>query len=663
MAYSRRSIHFQKMFTDRRKELRASVTVLFAMTAVLITALFLSAVESVRTQGTRLYFTLLCHSAMDSLFSQYHRPLWEDYRLLGLEHYSDEQLKDEFRGFADPYLEAENYYVLELGDIEISEKALITDSEGEVFEDEILDYMRYGIAVTVWDQVFVKDMLSGVKDGEALSGLQEDYGVHTRSAMRLEEVLEAIGLSVDEQERLLGEAQRAAENYDGPGFRKKLSELKKELSEIPGLTEDYRSRAEALRKELAETREKYELQKKSGELSESTAKALLSEIEKYDAYVAADGERRLEIEEMPGRASDNMAYIDELILLSEEAERRMDEYIPEEGEEVDPGVFWAPVISALSAYEPLQLSIKKGVEDKETEGRLERISELINADLLALLLPDGMEPLRSSHDLKDPPSETAFSGINESRRGIIDRIFIAEYMTEIMNYYGRGHFEDGESLKGSGALELEYILYGGESDHTNLSSAVKDLVLLRTGLNLIHILSDAEKRSEAEQLAIMITGALGFTPIAGIMTFFIMSVWALGQALCDVKALLRGEKVRLMHTRESFSLSLGRLLTFSDGTVEGEGSDDEGLSYADYLRLFLIAGQGSEQDYRCMDMIQLALSAEQTDFRLDRCAVGMELEAVASAGHVFTGTGVFGALKADPPDKIYEISTAVFYAY
>ena len=97
--------------------------------------------------------------------------------------------------------------------------------------------------------------------------------------------------------------------------------------------------------------------------------------------------------------------------------------------------------------------------------------------------------------------------------------------------------------------------------------------------------------------------------------------------------------------------------------MEGEGSDDEGLSYADYLRLFLIAGQGSEQDYRCMDMIQLALSAEQTDFRLDRCAVGMELEAVASAGHVFTGTGVFGALKADPPDKIYEISTAVFYAY
>ena len=160
------------MFTDRRKELRASVTVLFAMTAVLITALFLSAVESVRTQGTRLYFTLLCNSAMDSLFSQYHRPLWEDYRLLGLEHYSDEQLKDEFRGFAGPYLEAENYYALELGDIEISEKALITDSEGEVFEDEILDYMGYGIALTVWDQVFVEYMLSVVKDGEALSGLQ-----------------------------------------------------------------------------------------------------------------------------------------------------------------------------------------------------------------------------------------------------------------------------------------------------------------------------------------------------------------------------------------------------------------------------------------------------------------------------------------------------------
>ena len=651
------------MFTDRRKELRASVTVLFAMTAVLITALFLSAVESVRTQGTRLYFTLLCNSAMDSLFSQYHRALWKDYRLLGLEHYSDEQLKDEFRSFAGPYLEADNYYALELGDVEINEKTLITDGEGEVFEDEILDYMRYGIAVTVWDQVFVEDMLSGVKDGEALYGLQEDYGVHTRSAMRLEEALEAIGSSAEEQEKLFKEAEEAAAVYDGAGFRKKLSELKKELSGIPGLAEDYRSRAEDLRKELADTREKYELQKKTGELSESTARALLSEIEKYDAYVAADGERRLEIEKMPGRASENMAHIDELILLSEEAERDMDAYIPEEGEDPDPGTLWAPVISALSGYEHLRLSIRKGVEDKETEGQLEKISELIDADLLALLLPDGMEPVKTALDLKDKPSETVFSGINESRRGIIDRIFIAEYMTEMMNYYGRGQFGDGEPVRGSGGLELEYILYGGESDHANLSSAVRDLVLLRTGLDLIHILSDAEKRKEAEQLAIMITGALGFTPIAGIMTFFIMSVWALGQALCDVKALLRGERVRLMHTRESFSLSLGRLLTFSDGKVEDEGSDDEGLSYADYLRLFLIAGQGSEQDYRCMDMIQLALSAEQTDFRLERCAVSLELEAGAAAGHVFTGTSAFGALEADLPEKTYEISTDVFYAY
>ena len=72
------------------------------------------------------------------------------------------------------------------------------------------------------------------------------------------------------------------------------------------------------------------------------------------------------------------------------------------------------------------------------------------------------------------------------------------------------------------------------------------------------------------------------------MAFFIMSVWALGQAFCDVKALLNGKKVRLMHTRETFDLSLEGLFRprRRQGSLKARETEIRGLSYVDYLRLF-----------------------------------------------------------------------------
>ena len=124
------------MFIKRRREpgdqthLSGSITIYLALSTVLLAALFLSAVEAARTQGARLYLTQLVNSGIDSLFSQYHRKLWEDYRLLGLEHYSEEQLCEEFQGFTDPYLEADNYYPMSIGEVSVSDETVLTDLEG-----------------------------------------------------------------------------------------------------------------------------------------------------------------------------------------------------------------------------------------------------------------------------------------------------------------------------------------------------------------------------------------------------------------------------------------------------------------------------------------------------------------------------------------------------
>ena len=641
-----------------------SITVFLALSLTLLAAIFLSTVEAARTQGARTYFTLICNSGIDSLFSQYHLKLWEDYRLLGLEHYSDEQLCEEFKDFTAPYMTADNFYPLKQLSAEVAEKTLITDLEGEIFEDQVLDYMKYGIMVSVMDGSAMEALLDTVTDGASLFGLQESYMEHSVSAVRLEESLEAIDESLGYQDELFDSAYKAARRYDGSDFRKRLSDLRNELERIPKMVSDYRDAADKLGKELSNTKQRYDDEIRNGKLKESTAKSLLSEMEKYSSYVDEDGKRRLEVEKLPAEAEENIQLIDDMIAESEYIDDYISSYVYED--EFDPGPdlysLWAPVRSMMASYNGLDLGLNKGIEDKEKESKLESISRLLDGDILDLLVPDGMMPKSDKLDLTEAPSSDCFSGYDHCRRNIPDRIYISEYMIQHLNYYGRGSFGDGEKAKGSGALELEYVLYGKESDRDNLYSAVMELLTLRSGLNLVHIFSDSEKRSQAHQLALAITGALGFTPIVGVMSFFIMSVWALGQAFADVKKLLSGGKVRLMHTRDTFELSLEGLLDMAGGTIsESSDKDESGLCYRDYLRLFLVQRQGTKQDYRCMDMIQMALRKDQKDYLMKSCAGELTLRSTVNTGHIFTEALSF--LGHETESSRYTMSAETSFAY
>lgn len=78
------------------------------------------------------------------------------------------------------------------------------------------------------------------------------------------------------------------------------------------------------------------------------------------------------------------------------------------------------------------------------------------------------------------------------------------------DYYGRKPLKDGCC-----AYETEYLLFGHAGDRENLSSAASRLLAVREGLNLIHILSDPQKRGEAEALAVTIAGGTGLLPPGG----------------------------------------------------------------------------------------------------------------------------------------------------
>ena len=124
---------------------QGSVTVFLALSFAMIAALLLTIVESCRTVSERLFWQTAVDSSMESLFSQFHRPLWENYRIFGLQYRTDEDLSEEFYDFMKPYLSARDLFPGSIREDGVSFLEHVHVTEGISFEEEVLEYMKYGL--------------------------------------------------------------------------------------------------------------------------------------------------------------------------------------------------------------------------------------------------------------------------------------------------------------------------------------------------------------------------------------------------------------------------------------------------------------------------------------------------------------------------------------
>ena len=643
----------------------AEITVFFALISALIMALFLGVLESARTSAARLHLTVAANSAIDSLFSQYHRELWQNYRILGLEQYDYEQLTDEMTDFIAPYINAKNWFPQRLKDIEITELISITDENGSIFEKEILDYMRYGIAAEIWDIVDLNIFENGRHEGASADKVSDVYSDYARYAVSIEKRLEELSNEIEAEEGYVKGAAEALESLNGSGFINNAEASTERLKKIPEHIKDYEKQADKLKEKLKESREKFDRELENGEISQETWELLNEDISQYESYAREDGGRRQEIVSLGERSSANISFLNGLI---EEAHDIM-EYIAswesdDEDDELDEEALWRPVIRAMRSYDHLSLGCSFGISDKETEGRLESIKALLSGEMLKLVLPDGADLSSEALNLEESPS-SLHSENNISGLGLIERAYAAFYSGAELSYFGRGIYDKKEK-KGLGGCELEYVIYGKNSDAENLGDAVSELIRLRTGLNLIYLYKDNTKRGEARTLASAIAGVTGLTPMTAILTFFILSVWALGQAVVDIRNLLSGGSVPFIHTKESFTLSLSGLLGISDknSLPAPEKSSDEGkgLDYSDYLKVILLADYGSRNTYRIMDIIQMNLREKQKDFRMDRLVYSMQTRVNVYAEHLFSQLGIVKAI-ASENEKSYNMSVPTAFSY
>lgn len=602
-----------------KQSVAGQVTVFISLIMICVFALFCVMLESARTAGARWYLQMAASSAMDSVFSQYHRQLWDSYRLLFAEYPQDSQLEQEFADFLQPYLESNSWYPMELSGVTAEDVIRAGDGQGRYLEQEILDYMAYGVWKLDFDEDTAAGLWDSVKEAAAVTDMAGNYRGHAKEALQLEKSLEAISESLNKQKELQQAGLRELRQYDGPGFRREAQKLVRELERIPGLVDTYAKRADQLAEGLAESRQGFEA--RSGDYTDAVRAALEQEIQEYESYAAEDGARRKEIEALREISNGLVSSVESLIEEAKEVEREIDEWESDDEDDEGPDLasLWSPVTRKFSRLEIASLSFSHGVKDKEKEGWLEKVEGMYQAGLLELVVPEGTDISGQTAVLTDAPSDDVSEG--DRTIGFLDHLLVDEYCGMYFRDFCKG-IPDGETGSYAGPentvlqYEVEYLLGGRPSDRDNLSYVVHQLLAVREGLNLVHLMTDGEKRAEARNLAAAITGIAAATPLLLVTMFFILSVWALGESLMDIKGLLAGKKVPLIKGKEDWTLSLDQLLAFGrDGSAEG-GGGEQGLSYLSWLKILLFVEDITRQEFRMMDLIQMNLMQEQTSFRM-----------------------------------------------
>ncbi len=275
------------------------------------------------------------------------------------------------------------------------------------------------------------------------------------------------------------------------------------------------------------------------------------------------------------------------------------------------------------SIEPFSPSQIKHLTESDVSGEI-NISDFTDRDAQERNLKKGRE-LRNQYIIERLPSylygtTDGASGMSHTIVNILgrlkgnvlkgeclrDNLYVNEY---ILNFF-KNHITSAGKNESFFEHEAEYVLYGDLRDENNFSRFKNHLLLLRSGLNLVHIYSDPLKKAQVLEAAAALSGGTG----TFLLQFIIASAWAEAEAEEDISRLIEGENVAFIKSKDDWVLSFENFL-FNKGKKHDvniqkkTGSDIDfqpnSFSYEDYLRIFFLMHNKEIKFYRILDLIQI----------------------------------------------------------
>ena len=671
-----------------KKNYSASITVFLSLSFVLIAALILTITESARTIAQKYYMQTALNSAMESLFSEFHRPLWENYRIYALEFRDDDLLKEELQSFIKPYSDARNLFPakIEKDGFSFTGRGLL--SESHYFEEEILEYMPALLAKdcieflgekkngtdipSILEEASIKE-----KEADSIQRLQEKYALNHYDVEYLEDCINNIDRFCKKTETLKHYALYSLQTHDASLFFSYSSSLKATLNSLKNTVNSYDARADLLKSKVEALWNDFSAEKEN--LEEDGIAAIETQLKSYDNYLDDGGRVRQKIDGFPAQCEN----LDSAIEGIEENVRRFQEYIEEERErrrkrkkeeedyDEDNGLqaeidnFYNDTISTWQALTMPVYGEAVTQINKKNKRILESIHDIGKKKLLELLLPSGKEC---------PSTEESFSSAlfsTESAANPIQVGLLGEYSLRFFHSYHKEESAHTTPYSNAKGLEVEYLLHGKKSDYENLSAQVTSLLAFRESMNFIHIMSDPEKLEAVEEFVTSFLAITANPVVIAVFSAFVIGIWAFAQSLLDVKELLNDERVPLMHSLESWSLSLNHLLDFLS-YLSGEEIPREniGLSYEDYLRISLftkgLLSQAKINDSMlyCMEKnIQTSIRDKEPSFQINKCLYYLSTDAEIYSRHSLYHKGFLEMIGVNAGEEGYQSVLHSDYKY
>lgn len=264
-------------------------------------------------------------------------------------------------------------------------------------------------------------------------------------------------------------------------------------------------------------------------------------------------------------------------------------------------------------------------------GCLEQIEK---SGVLSLVMPEEMElsgleiEQAGQASVRSLASGSGTFPHRQGMDGLEEKLLFNEYVLKTFgNAVSAQEREEGSPGR-TLSYEAEYILGGKASDRENLEAVLLKIFFIRMAMNYIYLLGDSAKRGEATALAAVIAAALLIPEGTEVIEQLILVAWAAGESIVDIRTLLGGKRAALMKSADTWQVSLASLLTLGSGADGLSGEDAAGgISYEDYLRIFLFFGNTDEVTMRTVDRVEENLASEHglSVLRADQCVTKMEL--------------------------------------
>lgn len=236
----------------------------------------------------------------------------------------------------------------------------------------------------------------------------------------------------------------------------------------------------------------------------------------------------------------------------------------------------------------------------------------------------------------------------------LDKIWLQQYFLMVMSNFCE--IKEQRSMD----YEMEYLIGGKANDYENLKVVAAELLAIREAANFIYLLSDTQKVEEARTAALLLVGASANPLLIETIKIGILTAWAFGESILDVRALLQNKKIPLLKNADLWTLKLESIGELTKGYMLAKESS-RGLAYEDYLGILLLFQGESKLAMRGMDVQEKTLQGLYHDenIRFDQILIRAEIEMVYTYEPVFFSLNTINWFKK----WRYDVTTVENFGY